>query len=283
MSVSTAGAIRSALDHALTTDPRVMLLGESVGRLGGVHRTSQGLQERHGEERVVDLPLSEAGAVGLAIGLALAGKRPVLELPAGAALPAREQIEGELARIAVDEDDFSLPVTLRIAHEAVGSLPLASAEDLALVEGLTVLVPSSPQDAAGMLLYGALHAQGPTVLLEWEYSAREDVTLTPSTLEARVVRQGSGCTVLAWGAAVAAALELPGVEVVDLRCLAPLALDTIAASVARTGRVVVAGSGPLAESVLHRAAQAAFLHLESPPALASVDDLASTVRATITF
>ncbi len=283
MSTSTAGAIRAALDHALEQDPRVMLLGESVGRLGGVHRTSQGLQERFGPERVVDLPLSESAAVGLAIGLALGGKRPILELAPGGALAAREQIEGELARLARSEPDFPLPVTLRIPNHGIGDLPLASAEELCLVEGLTVLAPSTPQDAASMLLHAALHSEGPTIVLESGYGQRAEVVLEASPPSAAVVRPGGQCTVLAWGEAVQAALRVPQVEVIDLRVLTPLDLDTITASVRRTGRVVVAGQGPFAESLLYRASQASFLYLESPPALSTVDDLDQAVRASIHF
>ena len=282
MSTSTEGAIRAALDHALDNDPRVILLGESVGRLGGVRRTSQGLQDRFGAERVVDLPLSESGAVGLAIGLALGGKRPVVELSPGAALPAREQIEGELARIARTESDFPLPVTLRISRDTLGELPLSEAEALALVEGLTVVAPSSPQDAAGMLLY-ATQADGPTVILEGGWGRRATVEMQPSTLGAVVAREGTGCTVLAWGDEVQTALGVPDVEVVDLRVLSPLDVDTLGASIRKTGRVVVLGQGAFAAHVLQAATQAAFLHLESPPALATPSSLATTVQASITY
>jgi pyruvate/2-oxoglutarate/acetoin dehydrogenase E1 component len=284
MTTSTEGAIRSALDQALEQDPRVVLLGESVGRLGGAHRTSQGLQDRFGTERVIDLPLSENGAVGLAIGLALAGKRPVLELTAGGALPAREQIEGELARMALSEPEFPLPVTLRIATDTIGALQLADAESLALIPGLTVLAPSSPQDAAGMVLHGATVASGPTVVLESGWGRRSEVTLAPSTLGARVAREGAYCTVIAWGDAVETACQLDeDIEVVDLRVLAPLDIHTLTASIQKTGRVVVLGTGAFASSVLHAASQAAFLYLESPPALAAASELAGVVRASITY
>ncbi len=134
-----------------------------------------------------------------------------------------------------------------------------------------------------MLLHAALHSEGPTIVLESGYGQRAEVVLEASPPSAAVVRPGGQCTVLAWGEAVQAALRVPQVEVIDLRVLTPLDLDTITASVRRTGRVVVAGQGPFAESLLYRASQASFLYLESPPALSTVDDLDQAVRASIHF
>lgn len=292
LSLSVAGAIQNTLSLAMEQDERVLLLGEAVGRMGGVHQTSQGLLERFGPERVIDTPLSEAGLVGLAVGLALGGKRPVVEL-VGPVTGALEQLASEAATVASRSGgEFSVPLVVRVP---IGPLPGGPSEVapegwLAAVEGLTVLCASDASDTAG-LLQTALSQPGPTVLLEPRslYPRRGRIEGQPTPTTARVIQSGEQATVLAYGEGVQAAIEAcqgQDVELIDLRCLRPLDQDTILASVRRTGRAIVATRSPaLAERVNQLLTREAFLYLESPPTRAEPEAsaLAQAVSDSVFF
>jgi len=274
-----AGAIRRALADAMADDEDVVVLGEAVGRLGGIHRTTQGLLAQFGADRVIDTPLSEAGAVGLAVGMAMGGKRPVVTLSdADRAWAAAEQLVRELGRV---KGEFAAPVVLRLPVSGAGS----DVEGMLTASGLTVAAPATPNDAAG-LLRGALRGRGPVALLEpiALYSERGpcpslgDGEAVPFG-QPRVARSGEHLTILTWGAGVAAAEagadmaaeEGLSAEVIDLRTLSPLNLKALAAAVRRTGRALVVGDGPFAENLLAAVTRAAFLHLESPPAASAAN------------
>ena len=301
---STADALRAVLADALEADPRVVLLGESVGRLGGIHRVTEGLLEQFGAQRVIDTPLSERGAVGLAVGLSLGGKLPVVELSvADRSWAAAEQLLQELATLAGRTSELAAPLVLRLpcgAAGAAGPFVGGAVESLLTsAPGLAVVCGSTPADAAG-LLRSALAAKTPVVLLEpmGLYATRAPLTRDPVPLaSARTVREGDHCTVLCWGdsvgtcadAAEALAEHAYGVEVVDLRSLQPLDLGAIGASVRKTGRVLVVHEGgpAFADRVLRAATREAFLSLEAPPAtvggLPTVDAVARAVVDAVQF
>ncbi len=294
LSLSVAGAIQSTLAMAMEQDERVLLLGEAVGRMGGVHQTSQGLLERFGPERVIDTPLSEAGLVGLAVGLALGGKRPVVEL-VGPVTGALEQLAGEAATVTRRSGgEFTVPLVVRVP---IGPLPggpsqIAPEGWLAAVEGLTVLVASDASDSAG-LLQTALAQPGPTVLLEPRsmYVRRGRVSGEPTPITAAVLLPGDDVTVLAYGEGVSQALEAAqassvSVEVIDLRSLRPLDEATLLTSVRKTGRAIVATRSPaLAERLNQLLTREAFLYLESPPARCEpvAAALGGAITASVTF
>lgn len=267
--VSLREGVALAQHHALATDARVMLLGESVGRLGGAFGSSEGLQARFGAERVLDLPISSAGTVGLAIGLALAGKRPIVEL-GGALGPALGQLQQELAAPGAENPT---PVVLRWVQDTPDVfVPVGAVAD---VQHLQIALPSTPEDAQGLLL-GALKQDGAVLLIETVsvLSVQGQHSVTPLTMGRATVRKaGDQLTVLTAGAGVMAALSAAAeselsIEVIDLVSLRPLDLPTVVASVSRTGRVLLAvepGWGALAEELLNTVTRACFLHLESPP------------------
>lgn len=283
-----ASAIRRTLAAAMAADPRVVLLGESVGRLGGVYRTTQGLQAEFGADRVIDTPLSEAGVIGLAVGLALGGKRPVVELAsADRAWAAADQLVREAGKLG---GEFSAPMVLRLP---VSGEEAIAVEAMLTASGLTVAAPSTPNDAAG-LLSSALKHNGPVALLEpmQLYAERGVVEDEPVPFgQPRMVRAGDQLTVLAWGANVAAAVagaehaaaDGNSAEVIDLRTLSPLNLSALGAAVRRTGRVLIAGTGPFAESLLADVTRAAFLHLEAPPATSAPDRLAMAIAESVWY
>lgn len=267
--VSLREGVALAQHHALATDARVMLLGESVGRLGGAFGSSEGLQARFGAERVIDLPISSAGAVGLAIGLGLAGRRPIVEL-GGALGPALGQLQQELAAPGAENPT---PIVLRWVQDTPNApVPVGVVSD---VKHLQIALPSTPEDAQGLIL-GALKQDGAVLIIETVsvLGAEGQHSVTPLALgRAKVRREGQQVTVITAGAGVGAALAAAeasevSIEVIDLVSLRPLDLPTVVASVSRTGRVLLAaepGWGALAAEILHAVTQACFLHLESPP------------------
>ena len=262
-SLTMAQAINQALDAALASDPRVMIMGEDVGRAGGVFRVTDGLQQRYGEGRVVDTPVAESGIVGTAFGLAVGGMRPVAELQfMGFSYPAFDQVISHVSRIRNrSRHRFTAPLVIRIPYG--GGIGAAehhseSAEAIyAHTPGLKVVVPSSPSNAKGMLL-AAIEDPDPVIFLEpirLYRAIREEVPLerivTPLG-EARVVREGSDVTLIAWGSMLresslaADLLEEEGVdaEVLDMRSLVPLDVDALIESVRKTGRAVVVQEAP---------------------------------------
>jgi pyruvate/2-oxoglutarate/acetoin dehydrogenase E1 component len=256
--LSLAQSLTRALDHALATDPDVMIMGEDVGRTGGVFRITDGLQTKYGSDRVVDTPLAESGIVGVGLGLAIAGLRPVLEMQfMGFSYPAFDQIISHVSRIRNrSRHRFTAPLVIRIPYGAgIGAAEHHSESTEAIyahVPGLKVVVPSRPTDAAG-LLTAAIADPDPVVFLEpirLYRAVKEEVPAEPASTPigvAAIETEGADLTLIAWGAmmreARTAAEELTqqgiSVELVDVRSFVPLDADTIAGSVAKTGRAVV--------------------------------------------
>jgi pyruvate/2-oxoglutarate/acetoin dehydrogenase E1 component len=261
--LTMAQAINRALAQAMDADPRVMVLGEDVGRTGGVFRVTDGLRERFGGERVVDTPVAESGIVGTALGLAIGGMRPVAEIQfMGFSYPAYDQVVSHVSRIRNrSRHRFTAPMVLRIPYGGgIGAAEHHSESTeviYAHTPGLKVVVPSTPGDAKGLLL-AAIADPDPVVFLEpirlyraVKESVAEDSVPVPIG-EARVARPGSDVTLVAYGAMLreteraADLLAAQGVsaEVMDLRTLSPLDAGTVAASVERTGRAVVVQEAP---------------------------------------
>lgn len=258
-----ARALNDALDVALEKESHVMLLGEDIGRTGGVFRVTDGLLAKHGSLRVVDTPVAESGIVGVAFGLAVAGMRPVAELQfMGFSYPALDQVISHVGRIRNrSQHRFTAPMVVRIPYG--GGIGAAehhseSAEALyAHTPGIKVVVPSTPYDAKGMLL-AAIADPDPVVFCEpirLYRSVKEEVPegwYEVPIGEARLERRGTDITLISWGAmltetrAAASKLEEDGVsvEVIDLRSLVPFDADSVVASVTKTGRVVVVHEAP---------------------------------------
>jgi 2-oxoisovalerate dehydrogenase E1 component beta subunit len=285
MSTTMVRALGDGLRTAMEHDPKVVLLGEDIGRLGGVFRVTDGLQKDFGSLRVLDTPLGEAGIVGSAIGLALRGYRPVCEIQFdGFVYPAVNQIVSQLAKYRHRSGGVvSTPVVIRIPYGGgIGSIEHHSESPeayFAHTAGLKVVTPATPQDAYTMIKQ-AIAADDPTVFLEpkrryWskgEVDTADDFPLH----RARVVAGGTEVTVVGYGPTVATALDAASiaadegrsVEVIDLRSIAPLDLDTVLASVRRTGRLVVvheaAGSHGVGAEIAARVQDEVFHLLEAP-------------------
>jgi pyruvate dehydrogenase E1 component beta subunit len=280
-------AVNDALRLEMRRDPRVLVLGEDVGRFGGVFRATTGLFEEFGADRCVDTPLAESGIIGTAIGMALYGLRPVPEIQfADFIYPAYDQIVNELAKLRYRSGgEYPAPLVIRTPVGGGikgGHYHSQSPETLFIhVPGLKVVMPSNPIDAKGLLL-SSIRDEDPVIFMEPKRvyrAARGDVPEGDYTIpigQAKVVREGRQVTVLAWGAMVHTALEAAekgaeagyDLEVIDLRTLLPFDVDAILASVRKTGRVVVVHEAPrtcgfgaeLAATIQERA----ILHLEAP-------------------
>ncbi|MFE7584051.1 alpha-ketoacid dehydrogenase subunit beta [Streptomyces gardneri] len=293
-SLPLAKAINEALRAALESDPKVLLMGEDIGKLGGVFRVTDGLQKDFGESRVMDSPLAESGIVGTAIGLALRGYRPVVEIQFdGFVFPAYDQIVTQLAKMhARSQGKVRLPVVIRIPYGGgIGAVEHHSESPEALfahVAGLKIVSPSTPSDAYWMLRQ-AIRSDDPVIFFEPKrrYWDKGEVTVpdsgsaagesTPGELhEARVAREGTDLTLAAYGpmvkvclqAAAAAEEEGRSIEVVDLRSVSPIDFDTIQASVEKTGRLVVVHEAPVffgsGAEIAARITERCFYHLEAP-------------------
>ena len=256
-------AIQDALRIALREDPRVMVLGEDVGKNGGVFRVTEGLQAEFGADRVADTPLAENGIVGGAIGLALYGMKPVAEIQfVDFIYPAFDQIVSELAKMRWrSAGQYACPVIVRAPYGGgiKGGLYHSQSPEAYFCHtaGLQVVIPSTPADAKGLLL-SALAGEDPVIFLEPKRlyrTIKEEVPEGPTTVpigRARIAREGEQVTVLAYGAMVPVALDAAAqaesngwsVEVVDLRTLMPLDAETMLASVKKTGRVVILHEAP---------------------------------------
>ncbi|WP_432545310.1 alpha-ketoacid dehydrogenase subunit beta [Kineococcus sp. SYSU DK004] len=282
-------AITAGLRAAMDRDPRVVLMGEDIGKLGGVFRVTDGLQKDFGEDRVIDTPLAEAGIVGTATGMALRGYRPVCEIQFnGFVYPAVNQIVTQLAKLrARSRGRLSVPVVIRMpAGGGIGSVEHHSESPEALfahVAGLRVVTPASAHDAYWMVQQSIASAD-PVLFLEperryWE-KGDVDVDLAPGQVtplhRARVLRAGTDATLVAYGptvrlaldAAAAAAEDGTQLEVVDLRSISPLDVDTVAESVQRTGRLVVVQEAPTffgtGAELAARVQERCFYSLEAP-------------------
>jgi 2-oxoisovalerate dehydrogenase E1 component beta subunit len=280
-------AVNDALRIEMRRDPRVVVLGEDVGRFGGVFRATTGLQEEFGPDRCIDTPLAESGIIGAAIGMAMYGMRPVPEIQfADFIYPAYDQIVSELAKMRYRSGgEYPAPVVIRTPVGGGirgGHYHSQSPESLFThIAGLQVVCPSNPIDAKG-LLASAIRGDDPVIFMEPKRvyrASKADVPEGEYLLpigQAKVVREGAQVTVLAWSAMVHTALEAAqkgaelgyDLEVIDLRTLVPFDIDTILASVHKTGRVVVAHEAPrtsgfgaeLAATIQEKA----MLHLEAP-------------------
>ena len=258
-----AQSLNDSLDLALGKDETVVLMGEDIGRTGGVFRITDGLYERYGSERVIDTPVAESGIVGVGFGMAVAGMRPVLELQfMGFSYPAYDQIINHVARIRNrSRHRFTAPMVIRIPFGGgIGAAEHHSESMEAIyahIPGLKVVVPSTPFDAKGLLL-AAIEDPDPVIFLEpirLYRAVKEDVPdewFTQPIGQARVEANGSDVTLITWGAMTrearqaVTALEGEGVaaELIDLRSLVPLDEEAIVSSVEKTGRAVVIHEAP---------------------------------------
>ncbi|MEQ1931970.1 MAG: alpha-ketoacid dehydrogenase subunit beta [Parvularculaceae bacterium] len=293
-------AIRSAMDVSMERDERVVVYGEDAGYFGGVFRCTQGLQKKYGRHRCFDAPISESGIVGTAIGMATYGLRPCIEIQfADYMFPGYDQITQEAARIRYrSAGDFTVPMVVRMPTGGGifgGQTHSQSPETLfAHFPGLKTVIPSNPYDAKGLLI-ASIEDDDPVIFLEPKrlyngpFDGHHDRPVTPwknhdlgevpeghfttPIGKAAIRREGSEVTVLAYGTMVFVALaaaEEAGVdaEIIDLRSIVPLDLETIEASVKKTGRCVVAheatktcGFGAELMAVVQ---EACFYHLEAP-------------------
>ncbi|MBZ0171547.1 MAG: alpha-ketoacid dehydrogenase subunit beta [Phycisphaerales bacterium] len=279
-------SINQALDHEMARDDRVVILGEDVGANGGVFRVTEGLAEKHGHHRVQNTPLDESGILGAAIGLAMAGMRPVPEIQFEGFLgPAYDQIVNHAARYRNrTRGTITIPMTFRVpVGGGIHAPELHSDSPEAIYShspGLKVVMPCTPYDAKGLLL-SAIRDPDPVIFFEPKRvyrSFHEEVPDEDYTIpigEAKVVSEGDDLTVVTWGASVFECLEaidnLPedvSAELIDLRTIDPLDIDCIAESVQKTGRCVIvheaprtAGMGAEISSLIQ---ERCFLHLEAP-------------------
>ncbi len=290
VTITLAKAITLGLRAALAADPRVLLMGEDIGALGGVFRVTDGLAAEFGTDRVVDTPLAESGIVGTAIGLAMRGYRPVCEIQFdGFVFPAFDQITTQLAKMHYrSRGTLALPVVIRIPYGGgIGAVEHHSESPEVLfahTAGLRIVSPATPADAFTMI-QEAIASPDPVIVFEpkgryWEKGqvdlGRPYATPSGGLDRARVVRRGTDATVVAYGptvhtalkAADAAAAEGRSLEVVDLRAISPLDTDTVAESVRRTGRCIVVHEAPVAfgtgGEIAARITEACFYHLQAP-------------------
>jgi pyruvate dehydrogenase E1 component beta subunit len=286
--MNMVSAINDALRHEMAMDERVVLLGEDVGKLGGVFRVTAGLQKEFGNERVIDTPLSETGIIGTAIGMALNGLRPVPEIQfADFIYPAIDQLINEASKYRYrSAGEFTCPMVVRVPVGGGirgGHYHSQSPETMFVHNaGLKVVCPSNPYDAKGLLL-AAIRDNDPVLFFEPKrvYRAiKMDVPdgeyLVPLS-SAKIVREGGQVTLVAWGAmlleALAAAEEAAAqgveAEVIDLRTLWPVDSDLVVESVKKTGRLVIvheaAKACGLGAEMVAQICEKAFLHLEAPP------------------
>ena len=287
--ITLAKGITMGLRKAMENDPKVLVMGEDVGKLGGVFRVTDGLQKDFGEDRVIDTPLAESGIIGTAIGLALRGYRPVCEIQFdGFVYPAFDQIVSQLAKMRARAlGKVSLPVVVRIpVGGGIGAVEHHSESNeayFAHTAGLKVVACSNPVDAY-VMIQQAVASEDPVILYEpkrryWEKAELDESMTLDQALpltSGRVTREGSHVTVAAYGpmvktamdAATAAAEEGTSIEVVDLRSLSPLDMPMLRASVEKTGRLVVVHEAPvfggLGAEVAARVTEQCFFSLEAP-------------------
>ena len=281
-------AINDALRFEMQQDDRVVVLGEDVGKVGGVFRVTAGLFDEFGDQRVIDTPLSEGGIIGTAVGMALYGMRPVPEIQfADFIYPGFDQIVSELAKYRYRSGGhFTVPVVIRTPFGGGirGGLYHSQSPEayFAHTAGLKVVVPSTPYDAKGLLL-AAIADDDPVLFMEPKRvyrAARGEVPeefYTEPLGQAKVVRDGDDVTVVTYGAMVHTALEAAqkaeadeglSVEVIDVRTLVPLDVDTLIESAQKTGRIVVVHEAPrtcgFGAELVSQIQERAFWHLEAP-------------------
>ena len=287
MNATMAQAINQALAGEMERDGRVVILGEDVGVDGGVFRITDGLVDTFGRERVIDTPLAESAGVGVAIGMAALGLKPVVEIQfMGFIYPAFNQIVSHVARIRNrTRGRFTVPLVIRTPYGAgVRALEHHSESTEAFfchIPGLTVVVPSTPYDAKGLLV-AAIRGEDPVLFLEPTRLYRAEKQDVPDEAyevpigKAKVTRPGNDLTIIAWGAmvpvaeraAVLAAESGWSAEVIDLRTLSPMDRETVVGSVKKTGRVLVVHEAPktcgLGAEIAALIGEKALLSLEAP-------------------
>jgi len=284
--ITLAKALNEGLRKAMEEDPKVLIMGEDVGKLGGVFRVTDGLQKDFGESRVIDTPLAESGIVGTAIGMAIRGYRPVCEIQFdGFVYPAYDQIVSQLAKMHYrSKGSVLLPVVIRIPFGGgIGAVEHHSESPeayFAHTAGLRVVACSNPVDAYFMIQQ-AIRCDDPVIFFEpkrryWEKADLDD-SITPDALfAARTIRAGSDVTVVAYGpmvkvamdAATAATDDGRELEVIDLRSLSPLDMEPVYESVRRTGHLVVVHEAPgnlgIGAEIAARVTEQCFYALEAP-------------------
>ncbi len=282
-------ALNEGLRKSLEADPKVLIMGEDVGKLGGVFRVTDGLQKDFGESRVVDTPLAESGIVGTAIGLALRGYRPVCEIQFdGFVFPAFDQIVSQLAKQRLRSlGQVKMPVVIRIpCGGGIGAVEHHSeSPEVYFVHaaGLRVVACSGPADAFTMIQQ-SIASDDPVIFFEpkrryWdkaEVDTTADLSGALPLTSARTVAEGTDLTVVSYGPLVRTCIEVAvaaredgrSLDVIDLRSLSPLDIGTVVASVRKTGRCVVVHEAPvtagLGAEIAARVTQECFFHLEAP-------------------
>jgi 2-oxoisovalerate dehydrogenase E1 component beta subunit len=284
--ITLAKGITMGLRAAMEADPKVIVMGEDVGKLGGVFRVTDGLQKDFGEDRVIDTPLAESGILGTAVGLAMRGYRPVCEIQFdGFVYPAYDQIVSQVAKLHFrSRGQVKMSIVIRIPFGGgIGAVEHHSESPeayFAHTAGIKVVACSNPVDSYWMIQQ-AIESDDPIVFLEpkrryWE-KGELDVDAAPDPLFAsRVVRAGSDVTLLAYGPMVKTALEASiaaeddghSIEVIDLRTLSPLDLAPVRESVRKTGRAVVVHEAPISlgmgSEIAARISADCFYSLEAP-------------------
>jgi 2-oxoisovalerate dehydrogenase E1 component beta subunit len=284
--MTIAKGINAGLRAAMERDPKVLLMGEDIGKLGGVFRVTEGLQKDFGEDRVIDTPLAEAGIVGTAIGMALRGYRPVVEIQFdGFVYPAFDHIVSQVAKMrARSLGKVTLPMVIRIpVGGGIGAVEHHSESNEAYfthTAGLRVVCCSNAEDAYWMIQQ-AIETDDPVIFYEpkrryWDKAEVDESGASRGLNEAAVVREGEHATLLAYGpmvktcvqAAQAAADEGKSLEVIDLRSLSPLDVEAVAKSVEKTGRAIVVHEAPtfggLGAEIAATITERCFYHLEAP-------------------
>ncbi|RZL81658.1 MAG: alpha-ketoacid dehydrogenase subunit beta [Rhodococcus sp. (in: high G+C Gram-positive bacteria)] len=286
MKITYRDAMREAIREAMQSDPRVFLMGEDVGRYGGTYAVSKGLLDEFGEERIRDTPLSELGFVGVGIGAAVGGMRPIIEImTVNFSLLALDQIVNTAASLRhMSGGQFSVPVVVRMATGAGRQLAAQHSHSLenwyAHIPGIRVLAPATVADARGML-GPALADPDPVIIFEHTqlYNSSEDLDWpVPVDIDSAAVRRkGTHISLITYGGSVPKVLAAADVlaekgitaEVIDLRVLRPLDTATIAASVRKTHRAVVVDegwrTGSLASEVMAQIVEREFFELDAPP------------------
>ena len=284
--LAIAKAINAGLQRAMQKDPKVLMFGEDVAELGGVFRVTEGLLGEFGPSRIFNTPIAESAIVGTAIGLAMRGYRPVVEIQFdGFVYPAFDQITSQLAKLTYRSEGFlSMPVVIRIPYGGgIGAVEHHSESPeayFAHTAGLRVVTPSNPNDAYWMIQQ-SIDSNDPVIFLEpkrryWQ-KGPVNLDIPPMPFHsARLLREGSQVTLLAYGPMVSTALQAAeigqeegfSIEVIDIRSLSPIDYPTLFASAQKTGRVVIAHEAPtnvsISSEIASRIAEQTFYSLEAP-------------------
>jgi len=284
--LAIAKAINLGLQKAMQKDNKVLMFGEDVAELGGVFRVTEGLLDEFGPNRIFNTPIAESGIIGTAIGLAMRGYKPVTEIQFdGFIYPAFDQIITQLAKLTSRSEGYlSMPVVIRIPYGGgIGAVEHHSESPeayFAHTAGLRVITPSNPNDAYWMIQQ-AIESKDPVIFLEpkrryWQ-KGPVNLDIPPMPMHsARLLREGTDVTLLAYGPMVSTALQAVeigseegfSIEVIDVRSLSPIDYPTLVASAQKTGRVVIAHEAPtnvsISSEIAARIAEHAFYSLEAP-------------------